>query len=186
MSSHSTSARRRWLVRVGLVIGSLVALTACSVEQALPPPRCDGGSSLIVAQSVPTGELIPCFTGLPEGWSFSSVAVDQDGTVVRLDHDRAGTNAANLRYDPSCPIDVAVGVPSSFEGVARFDNIERLQPGFRARIHYQFEGGCVTWIFDFDKDASATESVALEDVLDLVSRDALNDGIREDFMDAEL
>lgn len=175
----------RVLVTGVLSIALLVA-TACSAEQVMDAPGCDGGSTLVVAQSVPTAGLVPCFEPLPNGWSFTTVTVNQDGTTVHLDSDRAGDDAATLRYSDSCELGAAVRVPSDFEGAERFDEIEQLQPSFRARVHYRFEGGCITWTFDFDSDASATESIALEDSLAVVGRDELNDMLRVSFIDEEL
>ena len=44
----------------------------------------------------------------------------------------------------------------------------------------------MSWSFDFDDDASATESVAIGETLGLVSREALNDSLRETFIDEEI
>lgn len=181
---HSGTSPRA-LVTGLLPIGLLVA-TACSAGQVMDAPGCDGGSTLVVAQSVPTASLVPCFEPLPSGWSFTTVRVNQDGTTVHLDSDRAGDDAATLRYRESCELGAAVRVPSDFEGAERFDEIEQLQPGFRSRVHYRFDGGCITWTFDFDSDASATESIALEDSLSVVGRDELNAMLRESFIDEEL
>ena len=149
-------------------------------------PRCDGGSTMLAAQSVPPASMSPCFERLPEGWSFTTITIDQSGTTVHLDSDRAGADAATLRFSEACDVGSAATVPSDLEGAERLDDIERLQPGFRARVFYRFEGGCVAWRFDFDNDASATESVALEGSLRLIARDELNASVRETFIDEEL
>ncbi len=171
-----------------VVTAALVLLVgACSVEQALPAPSCaDGSSALIAAQSVSTASQIPCLEQLPNGWQVASVKVDQHGTVVRLDSDRAGDNAATLRLEAGCDISGAVSSPSELPAAARYDQIDRLEPGFRASRFYVFPGGCVSWTFDFDKGASATESVAIGDTLTLVSRESLNDNIRETFIDEDI
>ncbi|MDH3753721.1 MAG: hypothetical protein OEU32_07595 [Acidimicrobiia bacterium] len=171
---------------MGAASAVLLVAAACSVELATPPPGCAGGSGLIAAQSVPTAEQIPCFEDLPEGWSFATVNVNQNGTVVRLDSDRAGTTAATLRFEENCDLGAAVAVPSNVDEVERFDFIERLEPSFRAQTYYVFDGGCVTLEFDFDRGASATESVALDDIVAFVSRQDLNESIRESFIDEEL
>ena len=171
-----------------VVIGSVpVVVAGCAVDRALPAPRCaDGGSALIVAQSVPTASQIPCLESLPDGWLVASVSIDHDGTVVRLDSDRAGDDAATLRLEAECDVSNAVSSVTEFPTVARFDRIDRLEPGFRAARYYVFPGGCVSWSFDFDDDASATESVAIGETLGLVSREALNDSLRETFIDEEI
>jgi hypothetical protein len=160
---------------------------ACSVEQTLPPPYCfEEGSGLIVAQSVPTASQIPCFADLPTGWTFASVLVNEEQTVVRLDSDRVGDDAAVLRLEESCDTSGAVESPSGQPAAERYDLIERLQPGLRAEQFYVFPGGCVWWSFDFDSGTSATEAVAVDDALELVSRVALNEGLRETFIDEEI
>ena len=184
MRSRSAStwrSTRLLLCLLGVGVGA-----ACSTEEAMDAPRCDGGSTMLAAQSVPLASLAPCFERLPEGWSFTTITIDQGGTTVHLDSDRAGPGAATLRFGETCDVGSAAKVPSDLEGAERFDDIEGLQPGFRARVSYRFEGGCVAWRFAFDNDASATESVALEGSLRLVSRDELNASLRETFIDEEL
>jgi hypothetical protein len=174
----------RALAVIGLV--PVVAM-GCAVDEALPAPRCtDGGSALIAAQSVPTASQIPCLAPLPDGWLVASVGIDQDGTVVRLDSDRAGDDAATLRLEAECDISNAVSAVTEFPTVARYDRIDRLEPGFRASRFYVFPGGCVWWSFDFDNDASATESVAIGETLELISRDEFNDSLRETFIDEDI
>lgn len=173
------------------VLLAIVALApvvgACAVEQALPTPSCtDGGSVLIAAQSVPTASQIVCLDRLPDGWEVGSVSVNQDGTIVRLDSDRAGDDAATLRLQADCDVSDAVSMPSELTAAARYDQIDRLEPGFRASRYYVFPGGCVSWTFDFDDGASATESVAIGDALTLVSRRSFNDSFRDTFVDEDI
>ena len=172
------------VVTLCLLLGSA---GACAVEEVLPAPRCDdGGSALIVAQSVPSATQIPCLERLPDGWAVASVTVGETGTVVRLDSDRAGDTAATLRFDAECDVSRAVTAPSELDAATRYDQIDRLEPGFRASRYYVFPGGCVSWEFDFDNDASATESVAIGDTLSLISRQLFNDNLRETFIDEEI
>ena len=172
---------------LAVAVGFGLAASACSLEQALPVPDCiDGGSGLFVAQSVPTAELVPCLGPLPDGWTVAGVTVDQDGSEVRLDSDRAGDDAARLHYRQTCDVGEAVSVPSDQEGAEAYEYVGRLTSGFRADRLYRFEGGCVRWEFDFDADASATLSIELQDRLTLLSRTTLNENIRETFIDEEL
>ena len=163
------------------------AVAACSVENTLPPPYCfEEGSGLIVAQSVPSASQIPCFGDLPAGWNFSTVLVNEERTVVTLDSDRVGDGAAVLRLEESCDTTGAVASPSDQPAADRYDMIERLRPGLRAEQFYVFPGGCVSWTFDFDSGTSATEAVAVDDALVLVSRVDLNEAVRESFIDEEI
>ena len=150
----------RRLPLAALITASALAAVSCSLEEALPHPDCvRGGSGLIVAQSVPGAELVPCLGPLPDGWSIATVEVDQDGSRVELDSDRAGDGADRLHYDQRCELGEAVSVPTDQSGASTYEYIERLQPGFRADRIYLFDGGCVRWVFDFDADASATLSI---------------------------
>lgn len=175
------------LRRLVVLVAGCAVVTSCSVEQTLPPPRCeDEGSGLIVAQSVPDAELVPCLLDLPAGWEIDGVRIDDDGTRVRLDSDRAGDDAAVLHYTSSCDRGAAVAIPTDQVGAERYEHIERLTPGFRADRYYVFGGGCVRWRFDFDDGAQAGLSVQLDPSLVLVRRDDINEAIREIFVDEDL
>lgn len=182
-----TGSRAATLLSLSLTALASLLTAACSVEEALPVPDCQRGeSAFIVAQSVPTADLVPCLNPLPVGWEIDAVNIDQDGTAIRLDSDRAGLRAAGLHYVETCDLGEAVSVPSDQEGAETFEYIEQIEPGFRAERYYVFGGGCVWWDFEFESGASATLSIELQDRLVLTSRDDLNDNIRENFIDEEL
>ncbi len=177
-----STRRRIWWAVVGAVFATS-GVTACSVEQTLPPPWCErSGSGLIVAQSVSTASQIPCFTDLPKGWSVGTVQVDDRHTRVSLDSDRAGSGAAVLRFDDDCDIGEAIKTPTPLPA-DRYDLIEQIEPSFRAHRFYLFPGGCVTWTFAFDAGAEASESVLIGDALFLFSREDLQRQLSETFVD---
>ncbi|MEO1059889.1 MAG: hypothetical protein AAFZ07_00620 [Actinomycetota bacterium] len=178
---------RRSAPRLAALAVAVLAGASCSVEQTLPPPHCDReGSGLIVAQSVPDAELVPCVRRLPAGWEVDGVRIDDGGTRVRFDSDRAGDDAAVLHFTRSCELGDAVAIPSDQPGADRLEDIERLTPGFRADRYYTFDGGCVRWRFDFDDGAPAGLAVELGGALLLLSRDDVNEILRETFIDEEL
>jgi hypothetical protein len=175
--------RRRWLWRFVPLLVLAVSAVACSVEERLSAPYCDNGSTiLIVTQSVPTAELVPCLNPLPTGWSVATISVDQAGTVIRMDSDRAGTHAATLRFADSCDVGDAVDATSDQQGAERFEFIGRIEPGLRAERYYTFPGGCVWWSFDFDDDTPAALAIELGDTLTLQSRQAIIDSVGESFI----
>ena len=185
MSVIGWSNRRRTVGAVGLA--TLFVLVSCSVEQTLPPPNCfTEGTGLIVAQSVRSASQVPCLLDLPTGWTVATVQVNEHHSVVTLDSDRAGESAAVLRLEEACDVTDAVSAPSDLPPAERFDLIERVQPSFRAERFYVFPGGCVSWTFDFDEGASATESLSIGNALVLTSRQQLQEGIREGFVDEEI
>lgn len=179
------SAPCRTAVATGL--SSVALLVGCAVERGMPPPECSTGETvLLVAQSVPSAELVPCFESLPPGWEIDIVTIDQDGTEIRFDSDRAGDEAATFHYTSTCDLGAAVVAPSEHDGTERRDLIERVVPAFRAQRFYVFSGGCMWWEFDFAEGATAALSVELGDRLAISTRDALNDSIRENFLDEEV
>jgi hypothetical protein len=170
-----------------VLLGIPLVASACAMEEVLPAPSCIEGDTLILtAQSVPTAELVPCFEPLPNGWDAVYVEIDQDGTVVEFDSDRAGEQAAMFRYVESCDVRDAVTTPSEFERAERYEDIERVAPSFGARRFYMFDGGCGWWDFDFDEGAPAALAIELGDRLDFVTRSELNRSIRESFIDEDV
>lgn len=178
-----------WVRVVGLAAGVVVAasVSGCGVEEVTPAPSCDGGASiLIVAQSVPTATLVPCLGRLPDGWSVTAVGVDESGTAVRFDSDRAGDDAAELTYTGDCDVSEATAVPSDHPPAARFETVHQLRPSFQADRAYVFDGGCATFSFTFAPGASATESVAIGEALSFVTRADLEAGLAETFIEERL
>jgi hypothetical protein len=170
-----------------LVLCLLAVVAGCSVEEAMPVPYCQReGSALIVTQSVPTAGLVPCFDSVPAGWEVDTVAIDQDGTEVTLNSDRAGTGAARLRFEDGCDVGEAIAVPSDQDGADQFEFIEAVEPGFQAQRYYVFDGGCAWWDFDFDDEAPAALSIELGGQMTLITRDAITENVRRTFIDEEL
>ena len=163
------------------------AVASCSVQEATPLPTCDrGDSALIAAQSVPSAEMLPCFTALPLGWEVDAVGITQDGTSVRFDSDRAGHHAATLDFHELCDPAGSAQQPSDQDGVERFVRTEQVTPGLRANIFFVFAGGCVTWKFDFNDKVPLSELTALEESLVLMPRSVVRDNVAESFIDREL
>jgi hypothetical protein len=180
------SLARRWPLMVALAAGSTTA-SGCTMEQVMPAPGCDPGDTVIlVAQSVPSAQLVPCFEMLPAGWDVESVRIDQDGTEIRFGSDRAGATSAVFHYVDGCDVGPAVLAPSEHAGAARYDFVERIAERFSAERYYLFDGGCIWWRFDFDAGAAAGLSIELGEQLRTVSRAELNDQIRETFIDEEV
>jgi len=182
---------RRVAARIAPALLGIIALaplvSACSVSDTLVTPYCGGDTSaLIAAQSVPTAQLLPCFAPLPAGWERSSVDITHDGTVVKFDSDRAGLAAARFEFTESCDPGDAVATPTEYVETRRFELVHEVSPGFRAERFYVFEGGCVTWEFDFSDAAPSAMSVELGNTLQLLDRDAVNDELRRDFLDGTL
>ena len=185
-----------WVAVVVIAVGSLtfgnlstLGLTASikAPEAAVRLPTCSGdGSVLILVQSVPSASVLPCFLELPEGWSSAGVSINQDRSIVRLDSDRAGDDAATFHFDETCDTSDTVVVPSRDPAVRRRDRVERIEPDFVASWYYLVPGGCWWWDFDFVDGASSTLAVAIDSRLDWIGRTELNENIAETFIDRDL
>jgi hypothetical protein len=132
---------------------AVLAASACSTI-GLRAPLCDeeleGDVLAIEAQSVPTAELVPCVGALPVGWSFQSFEVSDRGTTFYLDSDRAGAQAVRVDLKPTCDTGGATEVPADTPGTRQFERIDSLGDRYGGSRYYLFEGGCVTYRFDFE------------------------------------
>lgn len=175
------------MARVPVIVLVALLATGCSIEDGQGEPRCEGGNTAnIAAQSVPTASLVFCLEPLPDGWSVDNVRIDQDGTLIRLDSDRAGDDAAILHYTEACEVGDAVYTVSELDGAERYDLIEQVAPNFRAKRFYTFEGGCLWWEFDFAPEATSALSIELGDRLYTITRDEMNRAVRDSFIDEDL
>ena len=150
---------QRWsLRRVGLMVAVvLLALLlfdqGVSIDYREPVETPTGVGNLacadlepqwLLAQSVPSASLVPCLGPLPAGWSVGPVTVNDGRSVIRLNHDRAGTSVLIVQLTAGCDTQGASQVDSNQPQVRRYQRIDRQTPRFEA-IHFdRFPGGCVT------------------------------------------
>jgi tRNA A-37 threonylcarbamoyl transferase component Bud32 len=125
------------------------------------------------AQAVPSASLVPCVRYLPVGWSVAEVAVNNDRSVLTLDHDRAGAAALVVRLTAACDPHGAVEGPSPTEGVRHFQRIESPTGQFTATWYDQFPGGCVTSQLHLTTDPNGEFAGQAPQVLGFTSRAAL-------------
>lgn len=115
-------------------------------------PECDrffGEMLVLEVQAVPTAQMIPCLDAPPLGWSFKASTVRTGQSRLILDSDRGGAEAVEVTLTPSCDTTGATRVPSDEVGTERFEKIDTLTGAYSGRRFYVFEGGCVTYDFDF-------------------------------------
>lgn len=173
--------------RLGLLLVAVLLLGSCSVADTMSLPHCEeGGSVLILTQSVPSAELVPCFQDLPEGWELESISITHDGSVIELDHDRVGQGAALLRFGEVCDTKSAAEVQSEWAGAQAFEEVKRGQPAYIGQRFYVFNGGCIWWDFDFTGEEPAITAFQLRESLVLLTRVSVNEGLHASFMDEDL
>jgi hypothetical protein len=181
---------QRWsLRRVGLL--ALVALllllvvgsTSSSIldnEVAVKTPlnvdRLDCGQLeplLVMAQSVPSATMLPCLRTMVPGWTVAKVAVNDGRSVVTLNHDRAGEEAAVVRLTATCDTGTAGEAPSDVAEVQRYERVDRLGGVFEATWYDRFPGGCVTYRLRSGSDPTGQFAVEARVLLGLTSRQEL-------------
>ena len=105
--------------------------------------RCEPHEPLfLMAQSVPTAELVPCVEILPAGWTLGDVIVGNGRSRFTLTSDRGGVLVTELTA--SCDLAGAVELTSEQPGARRYLWVERNAAGVAMTRAYTFPGGCVT------------------------------------------
>ena len=145
----------------GCATAALMAgLGACARSQ--PPPECEAGRRLaLVAQAVPSATFVPCVVDedeRPAGWSFGTLDVENDVARFWLNSDRAGLRAVKVEFTESC--DVKGATRSSTEDrddVERHVRVSTVSVRLEGTIYDVFDGGCVSYGFDFERDQGENE-----------------------------
>jgi membrane-associated phospholipid phosphatase len=133
----------------------------------------------LMAQSVPSASLVPCLRFLPAGWSVAEVAVNDGRSVITLDHDRAGSQAAVVRLTTACDTTGAAEVPSSQPGTRRYTRVGRLADEFSASFYDRFPGGCTTYRLHSSSDLKGGFASELPLLFGFTSRQALRQALEE-------
>jgi hypothetical protein len=165
-------------VRCVLVtLGIAAALTGCANGSATMP-GCDADSRLgIVAQSLPEAAYVPCISELPIGWSFGGVDVDDEGTTITLESDRADRHV-EVELTASCAVAAATPIAPSDEGTRTYQLIESIDPRYRGSFIDVFPGGCVVSSYDFERGPHIALVTELQRAVDLYPRRQLSQELR--------
>lgn len=149
--------RRRWAATV-VAAAALGAGAGCGNLEDQAAPTCvpKGADSLVLlAQAVPTAAKIPCISSYPAGWHFASMSVHNGEGRFTLDSDRAGISAVKVHLRRNCDLEGATEIPSDEPDTRRFERILSVVDDFQAVRSYTFDGGCITYRFDFDRQGRA-------------------------------
>lgn len=171
--------RASWSVPI-LVLGGL--LSACAARQFQQLTCEEGDASMVLAaQAVPTATLLPCIQEFPVGWIFGGSEIRSGLVRFWLDSDRAGFQALEVLLTRDCDVSEAVEVtPGADEaGTRRYEQPISLPPRFVANRYYVFPGGCVTYRFAFDPNASPALAFDVDEALGFRPRASLVERMRE-------
>ena len=171
-----------------VLLGSVLLGAGCSTVAPQKAPLCDadlrGEQLLIEAQSVPSASMVPCVGALPVGWSFQSFEVSDRGTTFYLDSDRAGAHAVRVDLRESCDTSDASEVPSDTPKARQFERIDSLGDRYGGERLYVFEGGCVTYRFEFQGDGRTELAREVSLALDFFPRSEIEAMLADKGLDA--
>ena len=122
-------------------------LAGCGAVQDNTRPMCRyGPPTLLMAESVPTAELVPCVRVLPPGWHFGGFDVKNDRARFWLDSDLAGDSALTVELTEGCSLPAGVDpVETDEEGTTMHVGAESSDPAAAELWMYRFDGGCATY-----------------------------------------
>ncbi len=174
------SRRASWCAAI---VVALAVLPACESRQ-FHQVTCELGdpSMILAAQAVPTASLLPCIEEFPVGWIFGGSDIENGSASFWLDSDRAGFQAVRVSLDRDLRrVRGDRGRVRGLDetGTRRFEEPISLPPRFAANRYYLFEGGCVTYRFAFNPNASPALAVDIDDALSFRPRLPLVERMRE-------
>ena len=145
--------RRRLLLSVALVLATLPGCSSGSLELRVgQDPTCLPERLVLLAQAVPTAELIPCVGAYNAGWRFDSIEVVRGRALFALDSDRGGDEAVTVVLERSCDVEgvTEIGADPDAQDARRFQRVTEVIDRFVGERYHVFEGGCVTYRFRID------------------------------------
>ena len=187
----TTRAGMRRLSGVGLaalvlLVGLLIG--ACGVPQRQAAPLCrlpaEGAETLVLlAQSVPTADRVPCIANLQAGWHFSDLLVHSGEGWFTLDNDRAGVRAVRITLTQTCDTRGYTEIGSDEPDTIRFERVLSVEGRFRAVRAYKFDGGCVTYEFNFSQRGQALVN-EVSSMITFATRTAIAADVRREHGDS--
>jgi hypothetical protein len=167
-----------------LVIAPVMLLAGCAEPRNLENvPDCGaiGQAQLtLIAQAVPSAELLPCVKGIPTGWMFEGLDVRSGQARFWLGSDRDGSHAVTVLLRRGCDIEGTTEAGSEQSGVRRFERVTRITSGYGGERHYRFGGGCITYRFDLHGTTRAEPLAAVSEALGFATRDSVARRIEEE------
>jgi hypothetical protein len=179
---------RRWpLLAILILLVGGCAGGSSGVFQGARSPTCEyngqpGPMIILEAQAVPSATLLPCVKLLPAGWSVSDVFIHNGRARFTLDSDRVGAQAVTVVLERYCRIPSVHRVPSDEPETRRYEEIGPVRPGvgFTGTRFYLFQGGCVTYQFQFRSEERAEPIGEVTLAVSFVTRDAVRTHVQQE------
>lgn len=142
--------------------------------------RVDNPALVVMAQAVPTAQLIPCIQSTPAGWTQGDLNARNGRAFFVLASSIDGPRAVTVIFTRDCDTRGASPVPTDEPGARRYERPTRLAHGFAGERYYVYPGGCTTYRFDLN-GATHTQPVnEASTAVGFVSRDAIRAKVRRD------
>ncbi len=173
-----------------VVVAAAPLLAGCAVQPAAVgvSADCDRGDGtanpllVLMAQAVPTAELVPCIDALPSSWRRGPVDV-RDGRAVFAftPSSLEGPEEAVLSVvlTASCDTTGATEVPSDQPGARRYERLRDVEEGYEGERFYVYDGGCTTLEFRLPGESRAQQVGQASLAVDFLPRQELRDAVRE-------
>jgi len=156
-----------------LNVGAPTGLPDCTAQ----PGRVNA-ALVLAAQSVPTAQWLPCVHSLPLGWNFEQFDARNGRTLVTLrSTDRGGDYAVTVALERSCDVSGAGETASEQPDARRYDKMSPASSRYRGDRYYVFQGGCISYHFDFRGRAGADSAAAVSAGVGFISRTRLADAV---------
>jgi hypothetical protein len=178
-------------MRRALVLLTAVSLLAgCAVQPSdagvsADCEREDGNANpllVLMAQAVPTAELVPCIAAVPSSWRRGPLDV-RDGRAVFAftPSSMEGPDEAVLSVvlTPSCDTTGATEVPSDQADSRRYERLRDVAEGYQGERFYVYGGGCTTLEFRLPGENRAQQVGQAALAVDFLPRQELRDAVRE-------
>jgi hypothetical protein len=158
---------------IALALAALVAGPGCAAVEANRQPWCrPEAPTVLLAQAVPSADLVPCVRDLPAGWTFDGFTAEDGTSSFALASVAEEGGRVEVRLTPSCPAPRGEVVPGD-RGATLERDVTARRP-YRATWTSRFDGGCVVaTIVLGDATRTARQLEELERALGLLPRDLL-------------
>ncbi len=155
-------------IGTGLVM--LTLLSACGIDSESVRvghlPLCDHsntGRLILIAQSVPSAQMIPCIEALPAGWRLKHADVETGLSRLQFDN-AAGTEVVVYLLASCSPIGELIDTESGVKSYVALDE--------KSRVDEQvFDGGCIRI-----ESPVGDEPGRMADAIGSITRAALREG----------
>jgi hypothetical protein len=133
----------------------------------------------LIAQSVPSSGYVPCIAELAPGWRTTDLLVENGRTSFRLASDRAAGHAVEVELRRQCDPAGATPIPPRTPGGSSFLRLASIAPRYAGTMFDVFPGGCVTYVFSFQRGPHIALMAELGAAVGFVPRAQLRLRLRE-------